>query len=74
MGTDIAKFPAIFEKFAYGKSEKEIFDDFLTLLICWLLGERYEDEFLSIARKYSKETFYIFQKLLDEAIKIYKKY
>jgi hypothetical protein len=70
MATDITKFTEIFDKITYGKSEEEVFDDFLTILICCLSGERYEDEYLSIVSKYTKETFCIFPKLAGEMVNI----
>jgi len=70
MTSDITRFTEIFEKIAYSKSDEEVFDDFLTILICCLSGERYEDEYLSIVKKYTKEAFYIFPQLANEMVNI----
>jgi len=61
--TDIARFTATFEKIAYGKSESQVFDDFLDISICCLSAQRYEDEYLSIIKKYERKEVDLFCEL-----------
>jgi type I restriction-modification system DNA methylase subunit len=55
MNDSMNKFNSLFDKITYGKSESETFDDFLDICICCLSGEQYEEEYLIIIKKYSKE-------------------
>jgi hypothetical protein len=52
---DISSFTKTFNQLCYGSDESKVFDDFLDICICCLSGQRYEEEYLSIIKKYSKE-------------------
>lgn len=55
MDTSLNSFISIFNKIAYGKSESEVFDDFLDICICCLSGQQYEEEYFSIIKRYKPE-------------------
>jgi len=68
MSTDIKEFAKVFEQVAFGKSESTVFDDYLDIVICALSGERYEEEYLSIIKKYKKEEVELICKLFAQMI------
>jgi type I restriction-modification system DNA methylase subunit len=68
MKEDISQFEKVFEKLAFGKSESTIFDDFLDIVIYALSGERYEEEYLSIMKKYKREEVDLFSKLFAHMV------
>jgi len=53
--TDIKDFATIFNKIAISKSEDTVFSDFLDISICALSAGKYEEEYLSIIKRYKKE-------------------
>jgi len=68
MITDIKKFTATFNKIAHSKSEDSVFTDFLDMVICALSLGQYEEEYLSIVRKYKREEVDLFCELLAELL------
>jgi len=68
MITDIKKFTSVFEKIASSKSEDEVFTDFLDMVICALSAGKYEDEYLSIVKRYNRDQVNLFCELLAELI------
>ncbi len=70
MNDYILKFEKEFEKLCYGKSEDEVFNHFLDIIICCLSGQQYEDEYLAIIGIYSKDKITGFCDLFAELILI----
>jgi type I restriction-modification system DNA methylase subunit len=70
MYTDIKNFYSLFNKIVYGKSETEVFEDFLDICICCLSGQRYEEQYLSIIKKYKREQVDLFCELFVEMVLI----
>jgi type I restriction-modification system DNA methylase subunit len=68
MMTDIKEFIEVFDKIAMNRSENEIFIDFLDISICCLSGQRYEEQYLSIIKKYKKEEVELFAKLFARMV------
>ena len=64
--TDISRFTSVFEKIVYGKSEAQVFDDFLDISICCLSAQRYEEEYLTIIKKYERKEVDLFCELFAE--------
>jgi type I restriction-modification system DNA methylase subunit len=65
---DIKEFTEVFDKIAMNRSENEIFTDFLDISICCLSGQRYEEQYLSIIKKYKKEEVELFAKLFARMV------
>ena len=61
--TDIKDFATTFNKIAIGKSEDSVFTDFLDIVICALSQQRYEEEYLSIVKRYKKDEVDLFCEL-----------
>ncbi|MGP8215549.1 MAG: N-6 DNA methylase [Bacteroidia bacterium] len=68
MMTDIKKFTAVFERIAHSKSEDEVFTDFLDMVICALSAGKYEEEYLSIVKRYKLDEVNYFCELFAELI------
>ena len=68
MITDIKNFTATFNKIAHTKSEDTVFNDFLDMVICALSLGHYEEEYLSIVKRYKKEEVNLFCELLAEML------
>jgi len=68
MITDIKNFTATFNKIAPSKSEDEVFTDFLDMVICALSAGKYEEEYLSIVKRYHRDQVNYFCELLAELI------
>jgi type I restriction-modification system DNA methylase subunit len=68
MMIDIKKFITIFERIARSKSEDTVFSDFLDIVICALSAGKYEEEYLSIVKRYQKEEVNLFCELLAEMV------
>ena len=66
--TDIKNFTATFNKIAQSKQEEAVFTDFLDMVICALSAGRYEEEYLSIVKRYTKEEINLFSELMAEMI------
>jgi type I restriction-modification system DNA methylase subunit len=65
---DISPFVKTFNELCYGSDESKVFEDFLDICICCLSGERYEDEYLSIIKRYSKEKVDLFVTLFSQMV------
>ena len=68
--TDIKDFTATFNRIAIGKSEDSVFSDFLDIVICALSAEKYEEEYLSIVKRYKKEEVELFCELFAQMVMI----
>src|ERR1700728_1065760 len=68
MITDIKNFTDTFNKIAHTKSEDIVFTDFLDMVICALSLGQYEEEYLSIVKRYKKEEVNLFCELLAEML------
>ena len=68
MNTDLKKFNSLFNKVSVGKSESEVFEDFLDICICCLSGQQYEEQYLEIIKKYKPETLNILSELFVEMV------
>ena len=68
MITDIKNFTATFNRIAHTKSEDTVFNDFLDMVICALSLGHYEEEYLSIVKRYKKEEVNLFCELLAEML------
>ena len=60
---NIALFVKVFDQICRSRSESEVFDDFLDICICCLSGQQYEEEYLSVIKKYQKEEVLLFSEL-----------
>lgn len=67
---DIKKFTTTFNKIAISKSEETVFTDFLDISICALSAGQYEEEYLSIIKRYKKEEVELFCELFAWMIHI----
>ena len=67
---DITPFVKTFNELCYGSDESKVFEDFLDICICCLSGQRYEDEYLSIIKRYSKEKIDLFVTLFSQMVMI----
>ncbi|MGP8214268.1 MAG: N-6 DNA methylase [Bacteroidia bacterium] len=65
---DIKNFTATFNKIAHSRSEENVFTDYLDMVICALSAGKYEEEYLSIVKRYKKEEVNLFCELLAEMI------
>ncbi len=65
---DIKNFTATFNRIAHSKSEDSVFTDFLDMVICALSLGQYEEEYLSIVKRYKKEEVNLFCELLAEML------
>ncbi|MGP8217707.1 MAG: hypothetical protein ACLQQ4_19210, partial [Bacteroidia bacterium] len=65
---DIKNFTATFNRIAHSKSEDSVFTDFLDMVICALSFSQYEEEYLSIVKRYKKEEVNLFCELLAEML------
>lgn len=72
--TDIKYFVTTFNKIAIGKSEDSVFADFLDIVICALSQQRYEEEYLSIVKRYKKEEVDLFCELYARMVIIMDNY
>jgi type I restriction-modification system DNA methylase subunit len=68
MIADIKKFTATFNKIAHSKSEENVFTDYLDMVICALSAGKYEEEYLSIVKRYKKEEVNLFCELMAEML------
>ena len=68
MMIDIKNFTAVFERIAHNKAEETVFSDFLDMVICSLSAGKYEEEYLSIVKKYKKEEVNLFCELMAEML------
>jgi hypothetical protein len=66
--TDIKKFAVAFNRIAHSKSEETVFTDYLDMVICALSGGKYEDEYLSIVKRYRREEIDMFCELMAEML------
>lgn len=60
---ELKPFAKVFDQIANNKSDTEVFTDFLDIAICALSHGAYEEEYLSIIKKYSKEQVNLFCEL-----------
>jgi type I restriction-modification system DNA methylase subunit len=65
---DISSFVKTFNQLCYGSDESKLFEDFLDICICCLSGQRYEEEYLSIIKRYSKEKVDLFVTLFSQMV------
>ena len=68
MITDIKKFTATFNRIANGKSKDSVFSEYLDILICALSLGKYEDEYISIIKRYKKEEVELFCQLFAQMV------
>lgn len=66
--TDIKKFTEAFNRIAHNKSEETVFTDYLDMVICALSGGKYEEEYLSIVKGYSRKEMDMFCELMAEML------
>jgi len=66
--TDIKSFISTFNRIARSKSEDQVFSDFLDMVICALSAGMYEEEYLSIVKRYARDEVNLFCDLLAELI------
>jgi len=67
---DINPFTKTFDKICYGSDESKVFDDYLDICICCLSGQRYEEQYLTIIKRYSKEKVDLLVNLFSQMILI----
>src|ERR1700723_2321705 len=70
MFTDIKDFTVLFNRIAISKSEDVVFSDFLDISICTLSAGKYEEEYLSIIKRYKKEEVELFCELFARMVLI----
>ena len=70
MITDISDFVKTFKKIAISKSDESVFTDFLDISICTLSAGQYEEEYLSIVKRYKKEEVGLFCELFAHMIMV----
>jgi len=68
--TDISGFVKTFNRIAVSKSEETVFNDFLDISICCLSAGKYEEDYLSIVKRYKKEEVEIFCELFAHMVLI----
>ncbi len=66
--TDIKDFTATFNRIAISKLEDTVFTDFLDISICALSAGKYEEEYLSIVKRYKKEEVELFCELFARMV------
>src|SRR5579863_2062164 len=64
MTEEIKPFTETFDKIAYNKSDREVFNDFLDMTICALSLGQYEQEYLAIVKKYNPKEMDLFCELM----------
>jgi N-6 DNA methylase len=65
---DISPFTKTFNQICYGSDESKVFEDYLDICICCLSGGQYEEEYLSIIKRYSKEKVDLFVTLFSHMV------
>lgn len=70
MMTDIKEFVSTFNKITINKSDEAVFSDFLDISICALSAGKYEEEYLSIIKRYRKEEVELFCELFARMVLI----
>lgn len=68
--TDIKNFAVTFKRIAMSKSDEAVFNDFLDISISCLSAGRYEEEYLSIVKRYKKEEVELFCELFAHMVLI----
>lgn len=68
MMTDIKEFTTVFNKIAISKSQDTVFADFLDISICVLSAGQYEEEYLSVIKRYKKEEVELFCELFARMV------
>ncbi len=58
----------MFNKIARTKSEENVFTDYLDMVICAISAGKYEEEYLSIVKRYKKEEVNLFCELMAEML------
>jgi len=66
--TDITEFVKIFNRIAVSNSEGTVFSDFLDISICALSASQYEEEYLTIVKRYKKEEIELFCELFARMV------
>lgn len=68
MFIDLKKFTNLFNSLALSNSAHTVFSDFLTIVICALSGQKYEEEYLEIIKRYKLKEVDLFAEMFGEMV------